>query len=264
MSERDFLASFDAPAAGDPLLAARSALRKSLPRRFYADVTLIDAGSEFAIALDGHRLKSPGGQPVHVADRRIAEAMIREWLAQDSVIDPAGMPMTRLVNTALDQVDGRQAEVIADIQRFARSDLLCYRADEPVALAERQARLWDPILAWAAERFEARLAIGAGIVYVPQPEGAVAAIAAALVIETDPLVLAGLHVATTLTGSCLLALALRYDFRDADAVWQAAHLDEDFQIETWGADCEAEARRTARRRDFDAAALVLMSLRPAP
>ena len=37
----------------------------------------------------------------------------------------------------------------------------------------------------------------------------------------------------------------------------AAHIDEDFQAERWGADAEAMARREARWREFEAAALVV-------
>jgi chaperone required for assembly of F1-ATPase len=72
-----------------------------------------------------------------------------------------------------------------------------------------------------------------------------------------PLMLAALHTVTTLTGSALLALALAKGFLGADAVWAAAHVDEDWNAEQWGEDAEAQARRAYREQEFRAAALVL-------
>ena len=42
-----------------------------------------------------------------------------------------------------------------------------------------------------------------------------------------------------------------------DAAWDAAHVDEDWQIDQWGEDTEAKIRRQNRKRDFDAAAKLL-------
>ena len=41
------------------------------------------------------------------------------------------MPLTRLLNSAIDGVAHTMAETRADILRYAGSDLLCYRAEEP-------------------------------------------------------------------------------------------------------------------------------------
>ena len=38
-----------------------------------------------------------------------------------------------------------------------------------------------------------------------------------------------------------------------DQVWQAAHVDEDYQISQWGEDEEAAERRVKRRVEFDTA-----------
>jgi chaperone required for assembly of F1-ATPase len=66
-----------------------------------------------------------------------------------------------------------------------------------------------------------------------------------------------MHSVTTLTGSALLALALSSGAVTPDAVWRAAHVDEDFNMQTWGRDEQAVARREYRARDFEAAAQVL-------
>ena len=43
-------------------------------------------------------------------------------------------------------------------------------------------------------------------------------------------------------------------------MWRAAHVDEDWQIEHWGEDAEAVARRNFRHRDFMAAVALLARL----
>jgi len=69
-----------------------------------------------------------------------------------------------------------------------------------------------------------------------------------------------MHVVTTLTGSALLALALKHGVLGPDEVWAAAHVDEDWNAEQWGTDEEAVARRAARLVDFVAAARILRAL----
>jgi chaperone required for assembly of F1-ATPase len=92
--------------------------------------------------------------------------------------------------------------------------------------------------------------------HVPQPETSLAALRA----EIEPLDafrLAALHVMTTLTGSALLPLAVARAQLSPEAAWNAAHVDEDWQISQWGEDEEAKLRRQSRKRDFDAAAKLL-------
>ena len=153
------------------------------------------------------------------------------------------------------------AETRADILSYAGSDLLCYRAEEPDTLVARQAHGHDPVLRWAAELLGARLEVTAGVMHVEQPPEALAALGAALDTYDDPVALAALSVMTTLTGSALLALAVARGFVSAEAAWQAAHVDEDFQAERWGADADAVARREGRRREFEAAAIALAATR---
>jgi chaperone required for assembly of F1-ATPase len=186
--------------------------------------------------------------------------MVAEWDAQREMIDPMTMPMTRLANSVVDAVSDRVEMVRDDIAKYFRSDLLFYRAGHPTGLVEREAAHWDGVLFWAAETLGAHFILAEGIMHVAQPDAAVAAASDAL--PHDPWSVAALHVVTTLTGSALLALALHGGARDAEQVWAAAHVDEDFNTEQWGADEEVVARRTARRLDFDAAARILAGLAP--
>ena len=201
--------------------------------------------------------------PLAAHSRPLMLEIAEEWDRQRETIDPAEMPLTRLLNSAIDGVAQTMAETRADILSYAGSDLLCYRAEEPDALVARQAHAFDPVLRWAAESLGARFNVTASVIHVAQPPTALAAIGAELDAYDDPVALAALSVMTTLTGSSLLALAVGRGFVSAEAAWQAAHVDEDFQAERWGADADATARRNARWREFEAAAVAVALTRVA-
>jgi chaperone required for assembly of F1-ATPase len=242
-------------APGDPMRAAQLNMRPSLPKRFYAQASVGENKDGLnALLLDGRPARTPGGREVAVRRRAIAEAVAREWREQDAAVDPSTMPATRIVNSALDGVAANMARTRAEIANYAASDLLCYRAEGPPSLVERQAAAFDRVLDWADEELGARLALSVGVVPVAQPAEALDRLRAALDSFDDPIALAALHVMTTLTGSALLALAIARGALGAEEAWRAAHLDEDFQIERWGEDEEARRRRDARWRDMRAAA----------
>ena len=229
------------------------------PKRFYRAVSVDGAAAAFRVLLDGRPMRTPAKRELALPARALAEAVAAEWEAQGERIDPASMPLTRLVNATLDGVAGREAEVRAEIVKYARSDLLCYRAEGPAELVRRQAGAWDPILAWAGDALGARLARAHGIVPVVQPGTATKPIESALA-RLDPLALAAHHVMTTLTGSALLALAHGRGRLKAEEAWAAAHVDEDWQISRWGEDAEAKARRQRRWTEMQAASRLLALL----
>ena len=240
-----------------PMSAAQAAMRPAGLKRFYAQASVGEADGGFALLLDGRGARTPAKQPILLPNRALAEAMAREWAEQGETIDPAAMPLTRLVNSALDGVAGMRGETRAEIARYTQSDLLCYRADAPEALVAAETAAFDPILKWAGEALGAHFVVAEGVVHRPQPQAALDAVRAALEGFDEPIALAALHVMTSLTGSVLLALAVARQHVSAEEAWRIAHVDEDFQISQWGEDAEASARREARRRDSEAAARAL-------
>jgi chaperone required for assembly of F1-ATPase len=244
----------------DPEEAVRRATRRPRRKRFYANAGVLEAAGGFAVTLDGKPVRTPSGLPLVVPNREIAEAIAAEWDAQQEIIDPLTMPLTRLSNSVIEGVLGRIDLVTDDIAKYFRSDLLFYRAGHPDALVAREAEHWDPVLFWAAEALGAHFILAEGIVHAEQPASAIAAVRAAL--PSDPWSIAALHVISTLTGSALLALALMRGVRDEDQIWAAAHVDEDWNVERWGADEEVAARRAARLVDFRAAARILKARNP--
>jgi chaperone required for assembly of F1-ATPase len=167
------------------------------------------------------------------------------------------MPLTRLANAIIDGVADASLPVAAEIAKYLASDLVFYRATSPPGLVERQARHWDPILDWARQALGADFKLGEGVVHVAQPEAALAAARAA--IPEEPWRLGAVHAITTLTGSALIALAMARGALSADAAWQAAHVDEDWNMAQWGCDEMAMARRDFRLAEFSTAATVLAS-----
>ncbi|MGQ3674652.1 ATP12 family chaperone protein [Xanthobacter sp. TB0139] len=245
----------------DPIARARAAQRPSLPKRFYKAVSVgqpDEAGASaagYSILLDGRPVRTPARAVLQVPTRALAEAMAEEWAAQKEQIDPSTMPLTRLVNVALDRVGPEAGAVRDEVVRYAGTDMLFYRTDSPQALVERQASHWDAVLDWLREQHGARFFLAEGVMHVAQPEDALEVVRG--LVPEAALPLAAIHSMTTLTGSALIALAVAQGRLNADEAWAAAHVDEDWNREQWGEDELASARREARRVEMDAAVRLL-------
>ncbi len=240
-------------------------MRPRLRARFYRDVAVSETPDGFAILLDGRPVRTPARKVLAAPSRRLAEAIAAEWDAQRETIDPAQMPLTRLANAIIDGVAATPGPVADEVEKFLGSDLLFYRAEGPEGLVARQARHWDPVLDWAREMLGARFVLTQGVIHARQPDAAIKAAAQAIPREMSSAReiwrLGALNAVTSLTGSALLALALAAGRLTEDAAWGAAHVDEDWNMQTWGRDEIALTRRAARFAEMQAAALVLAELR---
>jgi chaperone required for assembly of F1-ATPase len=245
----------DAPPKG----AAKAGKERALAKRFYKEVATKDEGAGASLLLDGKPVRTPAKALLALPTKKLAEAVAEEWREQGDRIDPRTMPLTKLANSAIDGVKGREDAVIDDIVKHAGLDLLCYRAGGPQGLVDAQTKHWDAIVAWARDALAAPFALAEGIVHVAQAESSLAEIRKRLE-GLDAFSLAALHVMTSLTGSALLALAVALERLTPDEAWKAAHVDEDWQISQWGEVAEAKTRREARHRDFQAAARALRHL----
>ncbi|HEY0413025.1 MAG TPA: ATP12 family protein [Allosphingosinicella sp.] len=228
-------------------------------KRFYKDATASPQDGGVAVLLDGRPVKTPARHALRVPNARLAEAIAAEWKAQGETIEPHTMPLTGLANAAIDRVAPDPEAFARGLVRYGEADLLCYRADAPRPLVERQAALWDPLLDWARRRFDAEFETVCGIMHRPQPEATVERLAAA-VMARGAFELAGLAPLVTVSGSLLIALALAEGAVGLEQAWSAATLDEAWQAEQWGDDPLAAAAHDERRRDFDAGYLFLTLL----
>jgi len=226
---------------------------RQLPKRFHKVAAAVAHEGGFSIELDGRSLKTPKRTTLQVPTLALGGAIAAEWNALEEVIDPAQLPLTKLANTAIDGITGKEREVHDDIVRYISNDLLFYRAETPQELVRRQVLAWDPLLGWFQETYDAEFKVTAGIMPIEQDIRSVAKAASALSNE-NAMTLAALHVMTTLTGSALLAIAHRHGRLAIGQMWEAAHVDEDWQIEKWGDDSEATFRRHQRRNELERAA----------
>lgn len=242
----------------EPITRFRSAEpshESTLPERFYTDVSVVEEEGAHAVRLDGRPVRTPGRSLLALPSAALATAVAGEWEAQGERIDPRTMPATRLANTAIDGVANEMQAVAEDVVRYAGSDLVCYRADGPPALVERERAAWDPFLEWAERELDAHFVLAEGIMHVEQPPRAIGAVSAQVGRVRDPFRLAALHVMTSLTGSALIALAVLAGEVDVDNAWTAAHVDEDWNIAQWGEDEEASALRRRREAEMRVAAM---------
>jgi chaperone required for assembly of F1-ATPase len=225
-------------------------------KRFWKEVTVADR----AILLDGKPVRTPGRLPLTLPTNALAQAVADEWRAVGTDIKPHEMPLTGLSNAAIERIAPDTEAYAAGLAVYGETDLLCYRADEPPPLVERQAAVWDPLLEWARKRYDIAFTVTAGVIHRPQPEETVARLATA-VAARDAFELAALSPIVTIGGSLVVALMVAEGAVEPDAAFDACHLDELWQAELWGEEWMAADMRAAHRADFVVGARLLTLLR---
>ncbi len=236
---------------------------RSPSRRFYGEARAGAEAGGFAVLLDTRPVRTPGKALLRVPTMALAEALAAEWGAQGETILPQTMPLTRLANVVLDHTPKAREALIAHVVKFAETDLLSHRAESPQTLVRRQAALWDPLLDWAGQALAVKLMAAAGVVALNQPQAALDAVRA-LLSGLDDFALTGAAHAAGLSGSAVIALALQCGRLTGQDAFEAACLDELFQLETWGEDREARARLDRACEEYKALAAWFGALEPIP
>jgi chaperone required for assembly of F1-ATPase len=229
-------------------------------KRFWTSAEAVDQPGGWAVQLDGKPLLTPGRSPLVVPTAGLAEAIADEWRSVEENIDPRSMPLTGLANAAIERVAPTMETFADGLARYAEADLACYRSDGPKLLVERQQASWDPLLAWARRRFDVDFCTTSGLVHVAQPQATVDRLAHA-VRSLGPFELAGVSPLVTISGSLIAALGVVEQAFPAERAWAFVTVDEQWQLEQWGADPRAAETLENRRRDFMAAARFLDLLR---
>ncbi len=227
-----------------------------MAKRSYGAVGVAPLGDGFTVTLDGRTVRTPAGRELTLPTEALARAVAGEWEAQEGEVRAHTMPMMQLAGTAIDRVAPHRQEIVEQTAAYAKTDLLCYRADSPPELTDRQAASWQPLLDWAAETHRARLDVTCGVTPADQPEAALDALGAA-VEALDDLELTALASVAGASGSLIVALALAAGRIDADEAYAVSQLDESYQVEKWGEDAEAQARRQRLHADIRAVAAFL-------
>ena len=216
-------------------------------KRFWKTATAEAVEGGFTVRLDGRAVKTPAKAALALPTLALAEGIAAEWNAQEGVVRPATMPLTRAANSAIDKVAPLRAEVIAELAGYGGSDLICYRALEPQPLIDRQAAAWDPLLDWAATHLRSPLVLTHGVMPVPQPDASLDRLTLHVAGHSD-FGLAGLHDLVAISGSLILALAVTEGRLTAAEAFTLSRIDTLWQAEQWGED-EEEAEAEAIRRD---------------
>ena len=218
-------------------------------KRFWTDVSVEAERDGFTIRLDGRPVRTPAKRHLIAPSEAVAQKIAAEWRAQKEVVDTTTMPWTRTTNAAIDKVALQRAEVTAHLASYASTDLLCYRAEGPSSLIERQNETWAPILDWVASEFGVTLQVTQGVMPVDQSPTALRGLAETMEQMSD-FQLTGYHDLVTLTGSFLLGLATMHEVRPAEDIWSASRVDEDWQVEQWGEDDEAKEHAETKKAAF--------------
>lgn len=229
---------------------------RPMPKRFYKNVYVEGVRAPWSIRLDRGLLKTPMRATLELPTRALADAVAEEWRRQEEVIDPFDMPLTRLSNAAIDRVRGRRRDVIGAICAYGAHDLLCYRADSPLAFVHLQRTTWDPLLAWGEKEIGGRFVVSEGVMPAEQPSETLQALANRYSVFGD-FQLAALNNMATLSASAILPLAVARGRISPEEAWEAANLEEAWNIRQWGEDPEALARTARRRLEFLSAAELL-------
>lgn len=225
-------------------------------KRFYEAVTIATTSGGSQVMLDDRPVRTPLKAPLIIPSEKIAERVAVEWNAQDKEIKPYTMPLTKLATTVIDLMPDRREPARNEISDYAATDLLCYRTPVPQNLFERQSQLWQPWLDWSAKALDAPMIVTSGIEPVDQPDASLNSLKSHIT-ALDNWSLVGVHAATKLTGSVILALAIYKGELEADQAFKLAQLDELFEVERWGLEEEQEKRHQSLMRGLNAAALFL-------
>ncbi|MEM8570765.1 MAG: ATP12 family protein [Pseudomonadota bacterium] len=229
-------------------------------KRFWEEVSVTEGNGIFGVTLDGRPLRTPEKHVLAVPSRSLADAIAAEWAGVEGEIQPDLLPYTRAANSAIDRISAQRAPVVDSLAAYGDADLLCYRADGPAALQDRQAEQWDPWLDWSEQQLSAPLVRVNGIMHRAQPSESLDALRKAVDVHSD-FELTAFHDLVTLSGSLVLALAVSRGVLEVDAAWRLSRLDEIWQAEQWGKDHEAEQAAQVKGEAFLRAARLLSLLR---
>ena len=219
---------------------------KRLSKRFYQDVTVEGEGREWRVLLDGMQLRTPGKLKLAIPTKALAEKLAEEWEAQTERINPSVMPVTRLINVAVEQTPDRRQDLIAEARRYAETDLICYRAPQPRILKERQSKAWDGWLEWAAAQ-GIDLKTTESLSAIAQAEASLRAVEAYAASLDDIRLTLFVHL-IAVYGSVILAMAVMRSELSGNAAFDLSRIDAVYQIELWGED-EEQAEITADLRN---------------
>ncbi|KAG5176953.1 ATP synthase-like protein mitochondrial F1 complex assembly factor 2 [Tribonema minus] len=212
-------------------------------RRFYKIVSVDQvkasdsSGPQWQVLLDNRPLRTPARRPLHFPTEALARAVAAEWDAQtrSTGIEPAVMPLMTLCATALDQVAVNPEPTIDNVMNYLHTDTVCFFApDDDRIILKRQKKTWGPLHTWASKALGGELVKTQHAIARPQHPPEVVDQARAIVAGLDPFALSAVQCITMECKSLVVALAVAYRQITMEQAFDAARLEEGFNIEHWG------------------------------
>jgi len=141
-------------------------------KRFYKNVSVVQANGKFEINLDHRKLKTPLGSPLLISNESLAIAVANEWLSQKKEINLTQMHINGLCNTVIDN-PGKldKGKLVKSILNFLETDTVLFYGEEPPELLAAQMDKWSPIIIWFRERFGVNIEPTTAVITSPVQQG---------------------------------------------------------------------------------------------
>ena len=204
-------------------------------KRFYKLVSVGHRDGGWVIELDGKPVRTPGGLLLKAPIQALADLIAQEWNAQETDILPDTMPLTQLLVTALDRVEPERDTIQAAALAYFDTDLLCYRASDPVELVKREAAARDPWLGWFAQHYGSTLETTTGLIALHHDQRAHTQVENAVRV-LDLWAFTVLQMVTSATGSLILALAFVVGPAREEDLMRALYVEEDHKADIYNED----------------------------
>lgn len=226
-------------------------------KRFYKLVSIKKAPDGFEIHLDGRPVKTPVRHTLRAPTKNLADALMQEWAEQKENINPDTMLLTQILSTRIDRVSVDRNAMEQLLMAYLDTDLVCYRADKPEELRRRQESIWGVSVSWLEERYSQKLLITDGLAALSQQQALHDEMKKEISAFDDDY-FTSLQLICATSGSLILALALLHNAVNADHVFEAMRIEENYKAEIYdaekyGPDPAQDKKDQAILRDLKAA-----------
>ena len=198
--------------------------------------------NSYEILLDNNILRTPLKNKLIIPNEKIAEEIHKEWDQKTKFLNTDNMVFYGIISSSIDKIYKNRKQYINDVLDFVDTDLICYRADEPIDLVQWQSKNWDPIISEVENYINGKINIFKGIMPLRQDEYVHFKITEFLTQFSD-LEIAVLHRITNITGSIFLTLCVLKNDQIKKNAFELSFLDELWQAKNWGYEKEASKNR---------------------
>ena len=189
-------------------------------------------GSTYNVLLDNDHLLSELGHIIELP-KKLAISVAKEWRWNEDIEEIKKKFYTKFCFSVFDHTAPLRLKVSQTILEYAECDLVCYLAENPIELVERQKKVFVTYIDWADEFLGIKLITGNGINHVKQNRENEKKIKRYLE-ELNDFELTIVYELTNLTSSFFIATAFYFGVVKAKDAWNASVIEDTYRIELWG------------------------------